>query len=242
MTQLKLRTLARALCATAALSGCQATTTAKSTAPSPAMLASTPLPPSNLVKPHVTTSPANISRARADSSRLPYTQTDIDFMQGMIAHHSQAIYMASWAPSHGASEAVQTLCGRIVNAQNDEINLMSMWLIDRNQEVPTPNPFGMKHKMGGEDMLMLMPGMLSETELKELNAARGKEFDRLFLTGMIRHHRGAVEMVRQLFATPGAGQDEMIFKFASDVNVDQTTEIARMERMLFALRLKGGSQ
>lgn len=159
-------------------------------------------------------------------------------MEGMIAHHSQAIYMAQWAATHGASEAVKTLCGRIINAQNDEIHLMSQWLIDRNQPIPTPSPFGMKHKMQGEEMTMLMPGMLSEDELRQLYAARGKQWDTLFLEGMIKHHQGAITMVKELFATPGAGQDELMFKFASDVNVDQTTEIARMERMLFALKMK----
>lgn len=163
-------------------------------------------------------------------------------MSGMIAHHTQAIYMAKWAPTHGAGQSVQTLCARIINAQTDEINLMSLWLLDRNQKIPESSPFGMKHMMGDEEMTMLMPGMLTETQLKALDAVRGAEFDRLFLTGMIQHHRGAIDMVKGLFASPGAGQDEIVFKFASDVNVDQTTEIARMERMLFSLRLQGGSK
>ncbi len=81
----------------------------------------------------------------------------------------------------------------------------------------------------------MMPGMLTPAQMSQLEAARGPEFDRLFLTFMIQHHRGAVAMVKQLFGTPGAAQDETVFKFANDVNVDQTTEIARMERMLAAL-------
>ena len=89
--------------------------------------------------------------------------------------------------------------------------------------------------MGGSEHVMLMPGMLSETQMKELDAARGQDFDRLFLTFMIQHHKGAVSMVRDLFAARGAGQDETVFKFASDVEVDQTTEINRMFEMLFAL-------
>ena len=93
--------------------------------------------------------------------------------------------------------------------------------------------------MDGVEHVMLMPGMLSETQMKELDQARGAEFDRLFLTYMMQHHRGAVSMVKQLFETYGAGQDETVFKFASDVNVDQTTEIARMEKMLSAVLLSG---
>jgi uncharacterized protein (DUF305 family) len=171
-------------------------------------------------------------RARADSLRYPYTKGDIDFMSGMIHHHAQAIQMARWAPSHGASPAVIRLTERIINAQNDEINLMQGWLRDRNQAVPEPNPAGMPMKMGGVDHVMPMPGMLTEDQMKRLDAARGEEFDRLFLTFMIQHHRGAVSMVRELFATHGSGQDETIFKFAADVEVDQTTEINRMMQML----------
>jgi uncharacterized protein (DUF305 family) len=91
--------------------------------------------------------------------------------------------------------------------------------------------------MDGMEHTMLMPGMLTEEQMKELDAARGKEFDKLFLTGMIQHHKGAVQMVKELFDSYGAAQDDLVFKFASDVNVDQTTEIARMERMLIAINL-----
>ena len=172
------------------------------------------------------------AKARADSARLPYTEADVDFMSGMISHHAQAIVMAKWAPTHGASPAVQTLCARIINAQTDEIALMQQWLRDRNQTVPEAKPVPMKMKMNGMTMVMLMPGMLSDAQLKELDAARGADFDRLFLTFMIQHHSGAVTMVKDLFASEGAGQDELTFKFASDVNTDQTTEISRMREML----------
>ena len=91
--------------------------------------------------------------------------------------------------------------------------------------------------MNGMEHMMLMPGMLTEEQMKQLDAARGPDFDRLFLTDMIQHHRGAVSMVKDLFGTYGAGQDETVFKFASDVNVDQTTEIVRMEKMLAAINL-----
>ena len=173
-----------------------------------------------------------VAKARADSARLPYTEADVYFMQGMISHHAQAIVMAKWAPTHGASAPVRTLCERIINAQTDEIALMQQWLRDRHQKVPDAVPAPMRMKMNGMEMDMLMPGMLSADQMKQLDAARDAEFDRLFLLFMIQHHSGAVSMVKDLFATDGAGQDELTFKFASDVNVDQTTEIARMQKML----------
>ena len=180
---------------------------------------------------------AAIAQARTDSLRRPYTQADVRFMSGMIHHHSQAIVMARWAPSHGASPAVQRLSDRIINAQQDEIHTMQVWLRDRRQPVPDATATGMKMSMGGMEHEMLMPGMLTEEQMKQLDAARGPEFDRLFLTYMIQHHKGAVSMVKDLFDTYGAGQDEVVFKFASDVNVDQTTEIARMEKMLISVTL-----
>jgi uncharacterized protein (DUF305 family) len=150
----------------------------------------------------------------------------------MISHHAQAIEMANWAPTHGANAAIIRLTERIINAQGDEIKMMQTWLRDRRQTVPSANPKGMTMTMGGMTHTMLMPGMLTEVQMKELDAARGPQFDRLFLKYMIQHHRGAVAMVQELFGTHGAGQDLTVFKFASDVNVDQTTEIARMAEML----------
>ena len=176
-----------------------------------------------------------VAKARADSMRLPYTAADIHFMSGMISHHAQAIQMATWAPSHGASAAVIRLTERIINAQRDEIASMQVWLRDRRQPVPAADPKGTKTIMGGSEHVTLMPGMLSESQMKELDAARGTEFDRLFLTFMIQHHRGAVAMVHELFSNRGAGQDLTVFKFASDVSVDQTTEINRMAEMLLTL-------
>jgi uncharacterized protein (DUF305 family) len=171
-------------------------------------------------------------RARADSARLPYSAADVQFMTGMISHHAQAIVMAKMAPTHDASSAVKTLCARIINAQNDEITLMQNWLRDRNRPVPEARPLPMKMMMNGQEMEMLMPGMLTDAQMKALDAARGVLFDTLFLRGMIQHHGGAISMVQQLFATPGAGQDESVFKFANNVNVDQNTEIHRMQQML----------
>lgn len=180
---------------------------------------------------------AYVIKARADSARLPYIEADVDFMKGMISHHAQAIIMAKWAPTHGASPSVRTLSARIINAQTDEIAIMQNWLRDRRQAVPEAKAVPMKMKMNGVEMMMLMPGMLSDEQMKQLDAARGTDFDRLFLTFMIQHHKGAVSMVQDLFATPGAGEDELTFKLASDVNVDQTTEIARMQQMLTAVIL-----
>ena len=190
----------------------------------------------------VHTDSAAIAEARADSLKLPYTAADIAFVSGMIHHHAQAILMASWAPSHGASPEVQTLCGRIINAQLDEIHRMQQWLADRRQPLPWPKftrdtTAHEMHDMPGMGGDSLMPGMLSSAQLDSLDAARGSNFDRLFLKFMMQHHRGATSMVRQLFSTYGAGQDETIFKMATDINVDQTTEIARMQRMLIALTL-----
>jgi len=173
-----------------------------------------------------------IARARADSLRYPYTAADIAFMSGMISHHAQAIVMSRWAPSHGASPAVIRLTERIINAQGDEINLMSNWLRDRRQPVPEANPKGMKMMMNGMEHVMPMPGMLTDAQMAELDAARGPDFDRQFLIFMIQHHRGAIAMVQELFGNRGAGQDETVFKFANDVAVDQETEVKRMMQML----------
>lgn len=184
---------------------------------------------------------AAIARARADSVRHPYTEADVRFMSSMIGHHAQAIVMAGWAPSHGASASVRTLAARIINAQQDEILTMQQWLRDRRQPVPEASPKGMKMMMNGAEHEMLMPGMLTDAQMKELDQARGPAFDRLFLTFMIQHHRGAVSMVKDLFESYGAAQDETVFKFASDVNVDQSTEIVRMQKMLLALTLETSS-
>ena len=169
-------------------------------------------------------------RVRADSLRRPYTAADIAFMTHMIGHHEQALLMAGWAPSHGAGAEVRRLAERLINAQQDEIATMRQWLGDRGQ----PADGGMHG--------MLMPGMLTAEQLQALDAARGPAFDRLFLESMIRHHQGAVAMVRELFATPGAARDLTVFKFANDVSVDQRTEIARMQAMLATLNAESSTQ
>jgi uncharacterized protein (DUF305 family) len=183
--------------------------------------------------------PEPTSSTKPGAGRYPFTQADVDFMSHMIAHHAQALVMSGWAPSHGANPSVQRLAERIVNGQQDEIATMQRWLRDRNQPVPEP---GKAMQMASpHSHEMLMPGMLTEAQMKELDQARGPEFDRLFLTYMIQHHRGALTMVQQLFGTRGAAQDEVTFKLASDVSADQSSEISRMESMLAGLpRAQGG--
>ena len=213
---------------------------APATAPAPA--AQAPAPPGS----QATSSSADFDatyRARLDSARTRYTPADVHFMTGMIGHHAQALVMSGMAPSHGANASVRTLAARIINSQQDEIASMQRWLRERGQPVPEVHIEGTMVMLHGvdHDMSMPMPGMLTPEQMQELDRARGPEFDRLFLKYMIQHHRGAVTMVQELFATDGAGQDEAVFKFASDAQVDQSTEIARMERMLAALPASGGA-
>lgn len=176
-----------------------------------------------------------IIRARRDSAAQRFTEADVRFMTGMISHHAQALAMAAYAPTNGASGPVRTLAARIINAQLDEIAGMQVWLRDRGQPVPELHGTGTGVMVHGAGEHHHMPGMLSEAQMAELAVARGEAFDRLFLTYMIQHHRGAVAMVDDLLASGGAAADRTVFKFASDVQVDQSTEIARMERMLAAL-------
>jgi uncharacterized protein (DUF305 family) len=168
-----------------------------------------------------------------------YTAADVRFMTGMIYHHAQAVLIAGWAPTHGASPSLRALCERIVVGQSDEIALIQRWLRDRHEPVPDP---GASHAMmAGMDPAMTMPGMLTADQMGQLDRARGPEFDRLFLTLMIQHHKGAITMVNELFGQ-GAGEQERVFRFASDVYADQSTEIARMQKMLAALLFEGRGQ
>ena len=173
--------------------------------------------------------------ARQKEAMSRFTPADVDFMVGMIGHHAQALIMSRLAPENGASPAVQVLAARIINAQQDEIEIMQSWLRDREQEVPQVHIDGLNlmiHGMGGHGDHHHMPGMLTQAQLEELAAATGADFDRLFLTYMIQHHQGAVTMVEDLFSKDGAAQDEAAYKLASSVHVDQVTEIARMQEML----------
>lgn len=186
--------------------------------------------------------------AKIDSTRMNFTQADVDFMTKMIGHHAQALVISRLAPKNNASRSIQTLAARIINAQNDEIATMQKWLRDRNQPVPQVeidglnltvrigsensgmNHGGMSH--GTEQDHSEMPGMLTKAQIEELATLEGADFDRTFLTYMIAHHEGAVTMVSTLFEADGAALDEESFNLASDIQVDQITEIERMKLML----------
>jgi uncharacterized protein (DUF305 family) len=167
--------------------------------------------------------PIDVREATA-APRTLYTDADVHFMQGMIGHHAQAIDMVNLLKTRTTRDDMKRLGQRIELSQADEIHLMEGWLQARNQQLPS----GHVHT--------LMPGMLTPEQMDRLAHASGAEFDRQFLEGMIRHHDGALVMVKELFDTPGAGQDPEIFMFASDVDVDQRAEIARMGAMLTELQ------
>ena len=166
----------------------------------------------------------------ADTARPRHTRADIEFMQGMIAHHGQAITMSGLAPARTSWPPILLLAERITVSQRDEIRLMRQWLLDRHEEAPSGETAPSGHAGGSHGPLM--PGMLTKPELAELEAAKGIQFERLFLELMIRHHEGALTMVAELFGTPGAGQQVDVFNFASEVDTDQRAEIVRMRALL----------
>ena len=159
-----------------------------------------------------------------DLSKVQFSPADAKFMQGMIGHHSQAVEMVELLKQNTQWDDMKKLGMRIQVSQEDEIKMMQEWLKARGQEIPGPHAH---HMPGG-----MMPGMLSDEEMAKLAAAKGNAFDKLFLEGMIKHHSGAIIMVEELFATPGAAQDGGIFAFASDVVSDQRMEMERMSAML----------
>ncbi len=161
----------------------------------------------------------------ADLSKVAFTPADVRFMQGMIGHHAQALDMTALVPSRSRSETIQKLAQRIELSQADEIKMMQEWLTRHRQQVPDVHAH---HAPGAH----LMPGMLTAEEMARLAQASGPEFDRRFLEYMIKHHEGALTMVQDLFAQPGAGQESDIFAFASDVDADQRMEIDRMRAAL----------
>jgi uncharacterized protein (DUF305 family) len=180
-----------------------------------------------IVQPGAPGQPSRVITAdkAADLSQVEFIDADIKFMQGMIGHHAQALEMVALIPSRTRRDTLRLLGERIDISQKDEIQMMQQWLSTRGQQVPGLTAM---HAHGAT----LMPGMLTEEEMARLGRAKDAEFDRLFLEGMIKHHEGALSMVKQLFATPGAGQDVSIFSFASDVDADQRMEIERMGAML----------
>lgn len=178
--------------------------------------------------------PTTLSAAVPDTGAR-YTPADVRFIQGMMAHHAQALVMTALVPARTTREDMRLLAQRIEVSQRDEIALMRHWLEDRHQMVPDSGAHQMDHAAAGHDMAMRderMPGMLTPQQLARLTAATGAEFDRLFLQLMIQHHQGALVMVANLFATPGAGQETAVFTFASEVDADQRAEIRRMQAML----------
>lgn len=182
--------------------------------------------------PRAATPPLPVAHQHGHAPRLPaspgpgYTVADVRFMQAMIGHHAQAITMAALAPSRTTSDALLRLAQKIDISQKDEIAMMKQWLTERTQAVPDD----------AHSHTMMMPGMLHAAQMAELEAARGPDFDRLFLTSMIRHHEGALHMVDALYQTPGAAQDSDLFRFVTDVDADQRDEILAMQNLLATLQ------
>ena len=178
--------------------------------------------------------PGQPSRTLPPSTRAtlpPRSQADVEFMQGMIMHHAQAVVMTALIASHTENKALRLLGARISSSQSDEIRFMRRWLAARGERMSMATP-GMPDMGMSREPMGLMPGMLTPEQMEALRKAKGAEFDRLFLTGMIQHHDGALIMVKDLFDTAGAGQDAELFNFATDADNTQRAEIRVMETML----------
>lgn len=206
--------LLAALLGSVAITACGGSRQAISTAPQPA--------------PKIHGDSAAIANARPDSNRFPFTEADVHFMTGMIHHHAQALRMTALVPKRSGSRDVELLAKRIDLSQEAEIEQMRNWLRERDEPAPELHrPHGHAHGSGQ----VLMPGMLTEKELRRLSAATGARFDRLFLEFMVRHHRGAITMVEKLYGK-GGGVESSVDAFARHVDSDQQIEITRMEQML----------
>jgi uncharacterized protein (DUF305 family) len=188
--------------------------------------------------------------ARADSALSRFSDADVDFFRTMIPHHSQALEMSALVSDRTTNPSILVLAARIAVGQAEEIERMRQWLQHRGlTEVESPPADGAAagpaetgdHQVHGmpnsQSAEHSMPGLLTPAEMDELAAAKGVEFDRLFLSYMIYHHQGAVRMVDELFSTDGGGKEDEVFRFAAEIRVDQSTEVARMERMLSVVRL-----
>ncbi|HEY5883797.1 MAG TPA: DUF305 domain-containing protein [Pyrinomonadaceae bacterium] len=190
-----------------------------------------------VVQPGAPGKPTQTLPSSTRGTLLPLSTADVQFMQHMIIHHAQAVEMTALIASHTDNKEIRTLGARISKSQSDEIKFMERWLRLRGQETSIPmNEMPAVHAHGEHrsSEKLLMPGMLSKEQMDALINANGREFDRLFLSGMIQHHNGALVMVKELFDTAGAGQDAELFNFASDVDSGQRAEIRVMEKMLLA--------
>lgn len=188
-----------------------------------------------IVQPGAPGQPTKVLPADTKAKLPPSSKKDVDFMQGMIHHHSQAVEMTALIEARTENKEVRLLGARISQSQTDEMNFMKRWLEVRNE--PTTHQMTGMSNMGNMDMSdhkhqMLMPGMLSPKQMDALKKANGAEFDRLFLKGMIQHHNGALVMVKELFDTAGAGQNAELFNFATDVDSGQRAEINIIQTLL----------
>ena len=188
-----------------------------------------------VVQPGAPGMPTKALPSTARPSLPPISQADVDFMQGMIMHHSQAVEMTALIASHTTDKDVTALGAKISSSQADEIRFMQRWLAARGQALTMSMP-GMPDMEKNRQPMAPMPGMLTPAQMDALRKAKGAEFDRLFLTGMIQHHQGALVMVKDLFDRAGAGQDADIFMFATDADNTQRAEIKIMQNMLEEMR------
>ncbi len=188
-----------------------------------------------VVRPGAPGQPTRILPTTTRAALPPHSLKDVGFMQGMIMHHAQAVEMTAMIEARTENKDVRLLGARISQSQADEMKFMKRWLEVRRELVSMPmSDMHGAHSHGSHPAAhqMLMPGMLSRQQMSELGKAKGAEFDKLFLTGMIQHHDGALVMVKDLFDTAGAGQDAELFNFATDVDSSQRAEINIMRNML----------
>ncbi|MGC1968760.1 MAG: DUF305 domain-containing protein [Candidatus Acidiferrales bacterium] len=184
-----------------------------------------------VVQPGAPGQPTKRLPASTKGTLPPPSSADVEFMQGMITHHEQAVVMTAWIPSHTENKDLRLLGERISRSQSDEINFMKRWLATRGEPL-TMAMSGMPEMDKSGKPMPLMPGMLTPEQMDALRDAKGAEFDHLFLVGMIQHHNGALTMVKELFNTAGSGQDAELFNFATDVDSGQRAEIRIMQSML----------
>jgi uncharacterized protein (DUF305 family) len=190
-------------------------------------------PPSTpvVVQPGAPGQPSRTLPASTRATLPPRSQADVAFMQGMIMHHTQAVEMTALMAARTANKELRSLGARISSSQSDEIKFMQRWLAARGEPISMAMP-GMPEMDRSGKPMALMPGMLTPEQMAALRRAEGAEFDRLFLSGMIQHHNGALIMIKDLFDTAGAGQDADLFDFATDADNTQRAEIKIMQSML----------